>query len=79
MIDRVKIGEFLRDLRKEKDMTQEELAEKFGVSSRSVSRCLFFAILADSLSMVNITTLHKYILFPDVSYYEVIKSTGAAQ
>ena len=38
MIDRVKIGEFLRDLRKEKDMTQEELAEKFGVSSRSVSR-----------------------------------------
>ena len=38
MIDRIKIGEFLRDLRKEKDMTQEELAEKFGVSSRSVSR-----------------------------------------
>ena len=38
MIDRVKIGEFLRDLRKEKDMTQEELAERFGVSSRSVSR-----------------------------------------
>ena len=38
MIDRVKIGEFLRDLRKEKDMTQEKLAEKFGVSSRSVSR-----------------------------------------
>lgn len=38
MIDRIKIGNFLRDLRKEKGVTQEELAEKFGVSSRSVSR-----------------------------------------
>jgi len=38
MIDQVKIGGFLRELRKEKKLTQEELAEKFGVSSRSVSR-----------------------------------------
>ena len=38
MIDQMKIGAFLRDLRKEKGLTQEELAEKFGVSSRSVSR-----------------------------------------
>lgn len=38
MIDRIKIGDFLRNLRNEKDLTQEELAEKFGVSSRSVSR-----------------------------------------
>lgn len=38
MIDRIKIGDFLRKLRNEKSMTQEELAEKFGVSSRSVSR-----------------------------------------
>ncbi len=38
MIDQIKIGEFLRDLRKEKELTQEQLAEKFGVSSRSVSR-----------------------------------------
>jgi transcriptional regulator with XRE-family HTH domain len=38
MIDQIKIGGFLRDLRKEKGLTQEQLAEKFGVSSRSVSR-----------------------------------------
>ena len=38
MIDQIKIGSFLRELRKEKKLTQEQLAEKFGVSSRSVSR-----------------------------------------
>ena len=38
MIDQMKIGNFLRELRKEKELTQEQLAEKFGVSSRSVSR-----------------------------------------
>jgi len=38
MIDQIKIGRFLRELRKEKELTQEQLAEKFGVSSRSVSR-----------------------------------------
>ena len=38
MIDQVKIGAFLKELRKEKGLTQEQLAEKFGVSSRSVSR-----------------------------------------
>jgi len=38
MIDQIKIGSFLRELRKEKKLTQEQLAERFGVSSRSVSR-----------------------------------------
>ncbi len=38
MIDQIKIGCFLKELRKEKKLTQEQLAEKFGVSSRSVSR-----------------------------------------
>ena len=38
MIDQIKIGSFLKELRKEKELTQEQLAEKFGVSSRSVSR-----------------------------------------
>lgn len=38
MIDQVKIGNFLKELRKEKSKTQEEIAEMFGVSSRSVSR-----------------------------------------
>ena len=38
MIDQVKIGIFLKSLRKEKNKTQEEIADMFGVSSRSVSR-----------------------------------------
>lgn len=33
-----KIGALLRDLRKEKNLTQAELAEKLGVSNRSISR-----------------------------------------
>jgi len=33
-----KTGEFLKRLRKEKGLTQEQLAEKFFVSSRTVSR-----------------------------------------
>lgn len=37
-MDLQKMGLFLKDLRKEKGLTQEELAEKFYVSSRSISR-----------------------------------------
>lgn len=37
-MDQVKIGNFLRELRKEKALTQEQLAERFGVSGRTVSR-----------------------------------------
>ena len=33
-----KIGALLRDLRKEKNLTQADLAEKLGVSNRSISR-----------------------------------------
>lgn len=32
------VGSFLRELRKEKQLTQEQLAERFGVTNRSVSR-----------------------------------------
>lgn len=37
-MDQKKIGEFLRTLRKEKGLTQEQLAEEFNVSGRTVSR-----------------------------------------
>lgn len=37
-MDQKKFGSFLRELRKEKQLTQEQLAERFGVTSRSVSR-----------------------------------------
>lgn len=37
-MDQKKTGMFLRELRKEKNLTQEQLAEIFGVTNRSVSR-----------------------------------------
>ena len=37
-MDTKKIGAFLRQCRKERNLTQEQLAEKFGVSARTVSR-----------------------------------------
>lgn len=37
-MDQIKIGSFIKDLRKEQNLTQEELAEKFGVARRTVSR-----------------------------------------
>lgn len=33
-----KTGQLLKELRKEKNLTQEQLAEQFHISSRSVSR-----------------------------------------
>lgn len=37
-MDQKKIGRFLKELRIEKDITQEQLAEKIKVSDRTVSR-----------------------------------------
>lgn len=37
-MDQMKIGSFLKELRKEKNVTQEQLAETLGTSRRTVSR-----------------------------------------
>ena len=37
-MDMLKMGDYLKKLRNEKGLTQEELSEKFGVTRRSVSR-----------------------------------------
>lgn len=37
-MDQKKIGRFLKELRREKGLTQEQLSEVFGVSNRSISR-----------------------------------------
>lgn len=37
-MDQIRIGAFLKELRKEKELTQEQLAEKLSVSGRTVSR-----------------------------------------
>lgn len=37
-MDQIKIGKFILNCRKEKSITQEQLAEKLGVTSKSISR-----------------------------------------
>ncbi len=37
-MDQIKIGAFLKELRKENNLSQEQLADRFNVSSRSISR-----------------------------------------
>lgn len=37
-MDQNKMGLFIKDMRKEKGFTQEQLAETLGVSNRSISR-----------------------------------------
>lgn len=48
-----RIGKFIGELRKEKNMTQEELAEKIGVTSKSISRWENGKTMPD-ISMLNI-------------------------
>lgn len=37
-MDQRKIGAFLKELRKEKGITQEQMAEELGVAGRTISR-----------------------------------------
>ena len=37
-MNQIKIGKFIAELRKEKQLTQEQLAEKLGVNNRTISR-----------------------------------------
>lgn len=37
-MDQIKIGKFIQSLRKEKNLTQAELANKLGVSDRTISK-----------------------------------------
>lgn len=34
-----KVGKFIASIRKEKNLTQEQLAELLGVSNRAISKC----------------------------------------
>ncbi len=66
MIDRKKIGGFLKTLRKEKGRTQEETAELFGVSSRSVSRW------ENGITMPDLGILVELADYYDVDIREII-------
>lgn len=61
-----KIGLFLKELRKEKNLTQEQLAEKFNISSRSVSRWETGTNLPDLSILVEIAD------FYDIDIREII-------
>ena len=59
-MDKQKIGNFIRERRKEKDLTQQELAEKIGISDRAVSKwergicCPDISILKDLCKILDI-------------------------
>ncbi|MBP3208304.1 MAG: helix-turn-helix transcriptional regulator [Oscillospiraceae bacterium] len=66
-MDQIKIGGFLKDLRKEKGITQEQLAEKLGVSGRTISRW------ETGNNMPDISLLVEIAEYFDVSIPEIIK------
>ena len=66
-MDQIKIGIFLKELRKEKGLTQEQLAEVLNVSSRTVSRWETGSNMPDISMLVVIAS------FYDVSIPEVVQ------
>ena len=66
-MDQKKTGSFLQSLRKEKGLTQEELAEKFSVSSRTISRW------ETGRNMPDISLLTEIADFYDVDVREIIE------
>ena len=58
-MDQQKIGAFLKTLRKEKGLTQWELAEKMGVSDRTVSRWETGTNMPDFSLLVDIADFYK--------------------
>ena len=66
-MDQIKTGTFLKALRREKGITQEQLAEELGVSGRSISRW------ETGYNMPDISLLVEIAEFFDVSIPEIIK------
>ena len=65
-MEQQKVGSFLKELRKEKNLTQEQLAEQFNVSVRTVSRW------ETAVNMPDIVLLVELAEFYDVSIPEII-------
>ena len=58
-MDQQKIGEFLKELRKEKGITQEQLADKLFVSRRTVSRWETGSNMPDLDVLVELADLYE--------------------
>lgn len=65
-MDQKKIGSFLKNLRKEKELTQEQMAEHFNVSNRTVSRW------ETGSNMPDLSLLIELADFYDVEIREII-------
>ena len=67
-----KIGTFLKELRKEKNMTQEQLAEKLNVNNRTISRWENARTMPDFDMMIELAKLY------DVSIEELLNGERTA-
>ena len=65
-MDQKKIGNFLRELRKSNNLTQKQVAEKLGVSGRTISRWETGAYMPDISMLVDIAEMY------DVDVREII-------
>lgn len=65
-MDQIKIGRFLKELRKEKKLTQEQLAEQLNVSGRTISRWETGSNMPDISLLIDLAELY------DVSIPELI-------
>lgn len=65
-MEQQKVGSFLKELRKERNLTQEQFAEQLGMSGRSVSRW------ETGINMPDISLLVEIAEFYDVSISEII-------
>ena len=68
-MDQIKIGAFLRQLRKEKELTQEQLAEKLNVSNRTISRWETGSNMPDLSLLVEIADFYD-VSIPEIIYGE---------
>jgi transcriptional regulator with XRE-family HTH domain len=57
-MDQKRIGSFLKELRKEKNLTQEQVADKLGVSGRTISRWETGAYMPDISLLVDIAEMY---------------------
>ena len=68
-MEQIKIGKFLKTLRLEKGLTQEQLAERLQVSARTVSRCETGSNLPDISVLVELAEFYG-VGIPEIIYAE---------
>ena len=73
-MDTKKIGAFLKQCRKEKNLTQEQLAEKFRVSARTVSRWETGTNMPDLSILVELAEYYDVATMPSEAYSVTVLS-----